>query len=129
ETKNEYHIYVTSTDNDSKTFSKALVVYINDVQEATTSYTNFRQTAQYKVYPNPAGDYLIIEMKLPENGPVSIELVDVYGKLIQTYQYATFMTGGTHEERLHLDPAVSPGCYFVIIRYNYLRKCIPVIKN
>ncbi|MEN8229764.1 MAG: T9SS type A sorting domain-containing protein, partial [Bacteroidota bacterium] len=129
ETKNEYHIYVTSTDNDSKTFSKALVVYINDVQEATTSTTNTRQAAQWKVYPNPAGNYLIIELELPVIGPVSIELIDVYGKLVQTYQYGTFMTGGKHEERMYMNPAVSPGIYFVIIRYNNLKKCISVIKE
>lgn len=63
------------------------------------------------VYPNPANGITTISYSLKENAQVSIELIDISGKLVKTLS-SEKQTAGDHSQLLSLQNAV-PGVYFI----------------
>lgn len=80
------------------------------------------------VYPNPAGDKVMLDMNLPESGKMIIELVDMYGRTISKL-HDNFVNGGISSLSLNLGEQLS-GVYFLKINYNgrIISKTINVIK-
>ena len=64
------------------------------------------------VYPNPATDVLFVDLNLDAASPVTIELMSIDGRLIQSYNYNNILT-----QQVRLDVAdVETGVYHVNIR-------------
>jgi hypothetical protein len=117
EMKPEFHIYVRATDEDFKTFDKALIVYVRDLFETGFSM-DF--SADLLVYPNPANG--IIHIQLPEGAThCSIELLDMYGKTV-------------YQEKRHAGEELDIGnfpaaVYYIRIIYNNQLVTTKIIKN
>lgn len=85
---------------------------------------DLRQTG-FAVYPNPAKDFVRILVSTNENSPLTVSMIDAYGKTMAVL-YNGQMTGG--KNLLTWDcSTVASGTYFCIIRTNkkrYQRKII-----
>jgi hypothetical protein len=67
-----------------------------------------------QVYPNPFLDYLQLEWSDAEVAPAQIELVNVEGKLIQTYLWDG--TAGDGQLKWQLNSSISKGVYLLLVR-------------
>ena len=66
-----------------------------------------------KTYPNPTSDFVSIQFKMDQKETVSIEIIDVNGKLVRAL-YKDVVKQGGNELRFSLLPLDS-GIYFVKI--------------
>ena len=65
------------------------------------------------LYPNPAEDYSVLEYSLPAERTVTVELLNLSGKVLRRYMEDQRQTGGTHSLRVDLDNFLAPGIYLV----------------
>ena len=131
ETQQEYSIYVRATDDDSKTFDKALVIYVNDVQESEPDAFSIQDVTKntINVYPNPASDYIILEYETHESETISIDLVDLKGYLIQSIITNKVIQPGTHKIGIVLNEHIPSGSYILVISNNVGKQSILISKN
>jgi len=117
EMKPEFHIYVRATDEDFKTFDKALVVYVRDLFE--TGINNI-ELNNIKIYPNPACS--VINVQLPQGiAHCGIELCNIDGKTL--YQDKKF---DSNEIDIGDYPA---GIYYIRIIYDQQTVTRKIIKK
>jgi Leucine-rich repeat (LRR) protein len=130
ETQPEYSIYVRATDTDSKTYDKALVVYVNDVQESepTAIAIHNQRENSVRVYPNPISDHIVLEYKATKTETLSVELFDLQGYSIQSFISYKIFQPGTHQIDLLLNEKIPSGMYMLIISNQSGKQCTPVIK-
>jgi hypothetical protein len=65
-------------------------------------------------YPNPASDKITIEFRLEENSPVSIELLEINGKPLQSLDRG-YLSAGHYQEQIFLND-LQRGNYIYLIR-------------
>jgi phage terminase large subunit-like protein len=70
------------------------------------------------LYPNPAGEYLTIDMKLQEQaeGEALIQIINMIGQVIYTER--SMLTNGTLRTVIHLDKNTHSGMYMVNVMVN-----------
>jgi hypothetical protein len=117
EMKPEFHIYVRATDEDFKTFNKALFVYVRDLVETGMEDIGLNNI---KIYPNPACN--MIHIQLPAGAAhCIIELCDINGKTLYREE-----RGGAGEIDISDYPA---GIYYMRIIYNKQTVTRKIIKK
>jgi len=131
EARQEYHICIRATDDDSKTFDKALVIQVNDIQESDPTGLPAQDIMNHsiKVYPNPASDHVILEFAPVESEHLSAALYDLHGHLIQSFFSQTPMQRGVHVLPLVLHGNIPAGSYVLMISNSSGRQCIPLMKQ
>ncbi len=131
ETQQEYSIYVRATDNDSKTLNKALIVYVNDVQESEPNAFAVRETNMntISVYPNPTSDFVIMEYQLTKKATITLQLFDLHGRLMQTFLSNEIRSAGFNEEILAIDPSFPEGTYILVVSNNSGSQSIQINKQ
>jgi hypothetical protein len=71
------------------------------------------------IYPNPVSDRLLIDYKLPEAGRVSLEIVDIAGRLVYSSSWNAEVEGSREirwNELNRADNSVTNGVYLVVFR-------------
>lgn len=107
-----YRIKAFNADNESEYSEEAVYtpVPVNDY---------FSDPASLKIYPNPASHTAYIEFRISRESKVSIDIINVDGKIISTVPQESF-TSGTHTVRLNnVDRSgqqIEPGVYFCRLR-------------
>lgn len=79
ETQNLYHIHVRTTDAGGLFYEESFVINVTDVVE--TAVIEISQS-DFKVFPNPANEFVWVELESREIKEAVIELYDLDGKLI-----------------------------------------------
>ena len=129
EIQQEYSIYMRATDDDSKTFDKALVIYVNDIQEsepdAYITHDEAKQTIH--VFPNPIADHIVLEYELDEKATITVQLFSLQGRLLKTLISYEIRMAGSNEEVLTLDPTFPQGNYLLVFHDNTSCVSIPII--
>ncbi len=130
ENRQEYYVFVRATDFDSKTFEKALIIGVNDLQESEPTGMKKPEAMKFtaKVYPNPASEYVILEYEPDEEGNLSASLFDLHGRLLQLFISQMPVTAGRHHLHFVLDRGIPAGNYMLMILHSAGRQCIPLIK-
>ncbi|MBI4645614.1 MAG: T9SS type A sorting domain-containing protein, partial [Bacteroidia bacterium] len=83
----------------------------------------FTNSPELKVYPNPAGSMVYIDIDMPSSETGIVEIADIYGKNIKSYSFSK-KTAESFETGLS---ALQPGVYFVKLRtqnYSLTKKMI-----
>ena len=62
------------------------------------------------VYPNPFEDVFTLEFLLEQTSKVSIDLYDVMGRMVESINEATLLSG-TH--KIDIDTELNKGVYFI----------------
>lgn len=70
-----------------------------------------------QVYPNPASDYVNVGFKLTSNSLVSINILDITGKVVATLANNANILAGNFNNNYSLN-GIKPGLYFVTINTN-----------
>lgn len=80
------------------------------------------------IYPNPATDNVFVNLNLPENGKIIVNLIDLYGRTVNNL-FNGFINGGFSALNLNLGNQAS-GVYFLQINYNgqVTTKTINIVK-
>ncbi len=73
------------------------------------------ESAAINVYPNPIESELTLDYDLSEEEILSIDLIDVNGKIIQTVVDREKRVKGNHQEKISLNPSLTAGNYFLIL--------------
>ncbi|MBN2275576.1 MAG: hypothetical protein JXR41_14370, partial [Bacteroidales bacterium] len=130
ETRQEYHICIRATDDDSKTFDKALVVYVNNLEESEPTVLTVHDVMKstIKVYPNPVSDYFMLEYTSAETEILAARLFDLQGHFVQLFFTHKILQPGCHVLYLALDNGIPAGQFMLIVNNNSGTQCIPVIK-
>ena len=91
--------------------------------EAKSSEMGFTSS----IYPNPAKDRALLTMELPAPAMVSIELLDMNGRVLQTFPPENYNQGiHSHTLDMNLLPA---GIYMCKIAFNAETHVIKVLKS
>lgn len=80
---------------------------------------------QVKIYPNPATDYLNIELSSKINDELELSIIDNFGRLVD---HKKFNAGNTEINRFELN-RIENGAYTLLISYNNHSKPIRFIKH
>lgn len=120
ETKQEYLICIRATDSDAKTFDKALVVKVNDIQESVPEGVTYHNQTEniISLYPNPVSAFLILEYKSDVGGKLSVTLYDLQGRFIALLFSQKALPPGIHKIYLDFNDRIPPGSYILEIN-NY----------
>jgi len=86
------------------------------------------QLGVVNLYPNPFNDYLILDVMTPSAGQLSLDLVDMTGKLI-TKMLETQVTGGVRRVEWRNDTALASGVYFVRVSFEGRSFLYKVVHN
>jgi PKD repeat protein len=113
--KGIYPVELTvSNEGGSKTMLKTAYVTVNEKQ--STSINNIENLADFTIYPNPVKTALNITLHLETANNVSIELLDINGKLISTL-YNTSLPSGSQELNLNVEHLnLQAGNYIINIK-------------
>lgn len=96
--------------------------------EDVTAVHSAGRPLNWTLSPNPAGESLFVEVVLPENQPLSLDLLNVQGEKVKTVYAGTDYAAGSLKHRIDLH-GLSSGLYF--LRMKSLRgvQVIKFIKN
>lgn len=96
--------------SDTRSVSYAPDVTTTGINEAK------RGTIDASVYPNPASDVVSVDMQLKENADVTVEVIDITGKVMSTQHYAALHAGAnTVSVKVN---ELAKGLYFVRLSDN-----------
>lgn len=108
----DYIIIKNLTQNWSDTIYFPDTVYTLDLTTGIGSYSNASITSQ--VVPNPFSGTSMVNLSLPEQGLVSVEVADMIGRIVASNKYR-IQTPGLHQYRVTLH---NPGTYIFKARQN-----------
>ncbi len=112
ETQENYHIYLSATDNDAQTLDMAFEIQVNDLPEGTS--IDEIGVGHFNIYPNPSLGSSTIEFSLTVGDNISIEIRDTQGKLIESF--SGYYTAGKHMINFDLSDKVQAGVYLYRIK-------------
>lgn len=75
--------------------------------------------------PNPFNGNTNVELSLTETGPVSMEIMDVTGRIVETMR-ATYLQSGVHQFHISITDA---GIYFLTARQNGMTSSVKMVNN
>lgn len=117
-----FKVEVTNSNGCSKLSQN--VTIINSCKLTTE---NMIQDAQVHIYPNPMESTALLNFSLTENSTISIDLLDIQGRIIKTF-YSGELPGGTHQLNLDLS-AFEAGIYFCKIKSNNYLSIVKLTKS
>ncbi len=101
-----YAAYIPPTSGCTTQVCKNVVVNFVGVHE----YTNFLKSIS--ISPNPAKSFVSIDYSLTKSSKLSISILDVTGKLIDTIESEKELEVGNHNKRYNIE-SLSSGIYFI----------------
>ena len=107
-------------------YQAALTRYTNlnlDTLEFSTNENNFM------FYPNPIQEQAIISYKLKETTEITIEVIDLQGKVIQSIIKEKNQIAGEYEQQIILPSIISSGNYILRFSSPSGNKSIKIIKK
>ncbi len=116
--------YAMTLQNDGKILLAGTAQFGSDVDVAVLRYNNDIQTgiidfsvtdSPVLIYPNPVKDAITIQYTLNENEKLTISLLDINGRILQTFFKDQSQQKGTHQEQMHFDKIISSGAYLLSI--------------
>ena len=100
------------------TFSKEGTVNVREEQLMQNVLSSF---AVYQNYPNPFNPSTTIQYSIPQNGEVRINIFDVQGRLVRSFDNAIKQSGNhslVWDSRNNSGNTVSSGTYFCQVLFN-----------
>jgi uncharacterized delta-60 repeat protein len=79
------------------------------------------------VYPNPAADQAVLNYTLPENGTLTISLIDAQGRTAHTYLSNCQQQAGAHQEVVQLPAGLAAGLYTFLFTSESSQTCLPIV--
>lgn len=79
------------------------------------------------IYPNPIKSNATLEYSLTENEKITVSLIDLQGKQVQTFIVNQDRTAGEHKEELYFDDALPAGNYVLQISNGVHQQRIKII--
>lgn len=67
------------------------------------------------IYPNPVTDQFTVRYEMTVSTEITIQLLDLHGKVIQTYLVDQYLEMGVQEHKLMLPEGLASGNYFVMV--------------
>ena len=90
--------------------SSMIIDYVKVYQESVLSVSQYEKNKKIKFYPNPVTDDLFISLNLLQNQNVTLQVLDVSGRIIANKQYYT------QEQNINYDTSyLNSGLYFMTL--------------
>lgn len=80
------------------------------------------------IYPNPLQENVRIEYTLTNDETISIDLYDIFGRLVQSFVREEKRTKGDHKETLEMDASILSGSYILTLNNGEVSSSIRVVK-
>ncbi len=108
-------IYAGGVAKDSDTWKMALAKYIN---EGTTSTSQLiAEETDVQIYPNPVSSDFSVEFRLNEDTDISIQLLDVNGRLVSELQSTRRLQQGIQKINLSMPNSLVKGGYLLTLNF------------
>jgi len=102
----------------------SFVSFISDTSDTTTS-AGMLDVPLFKLYPNPADNFVLVELNESNNSEVQLSLIDTKGRRLRNKSYSYWSRG-----RLKLDVSNLPtGLYFLTLTDSLINMTVKLIKN
>ena len=119
-------LLASGTTFDGTNESIALARYVN-LNLGTLTFTN--QNAQSLIYPNPIQEEATFEYSLQNNENVSIEIIDMQGRIVQTILKNKELPQGNYKQNINVSSLVSSGNYILKFSSSKGNESIKIIKK
>lgn len=116
-----------SATNSSGNYDFSLVRLLNDLNLGVIDLDNDFSTTLF--YPNPVEQKSVLKYSLKDDETISINLVDIQGKKIQTFIDNQKQLKGEHLEFLEFSNELSKGVYFITIASKTSSVNVKIIKQ
>lgn len=80
------------------------------------------------IYPNPFATHATLEYTLQEAEILSIHLLDMQGRIVQTFIEGKHQTAGAHQQAIELPEDVPAGSYFIVLSSPKGRLTVQAVK-
>ena len=107
-------IYIQNTENEVL----CTQVFKKDCESNVNFNNPFAKTSSVKTLslaPNPASAQLRLNYSLEEASTVQGSIIDIYGRVLQTFDSAEQKSAGNHENILDISPLID-GLYYVVLK-------------
>ena len=113
------YAYVTSEDFALARYISGLNMGILDLSTSNNSIL---------IYPNPVKQNATLEYTLKNPEEITIQLLDLQGKVIKTFLDCENQPTGEHQQILYLPEELASGSYLIVISSAGRRESIKIIK-
>jgi len=104
-------ILMAGTRTDNGYSSIVLARYLADLNLGSIDFSSSMHTAL--IYPNPVVDRVVLEFELTMQETISIQVIDIQGKVIKTLLRNKHMDAGKYRQMLDLSDINIPGCFIL----------------
>ncbi|MBK9103174.1 MAG: T9SS type A sorting domain-containing protein [Saprospiraceae bacterium] len=91
--------------------SIVLARYLNDLSLGSIDLSSSMQEAL--IYPNPVVDQVVLEFQLTTEETISIQVLDIQGRVIKTLVRNKHLDAGHYRQMLDLSDINIPGCFIL----------------
>jgi uncharacterized delta-60 repeat protein len=113
-----------SQQNNQRQF--AVLRFMDDLSIGVLEFSDVKNNLL--IYPNPVGNHINLKYELKSDELVSINLMDLQGRIIQSFYKGQWQSSGVYDLTLDFS-TISSGSYLLQISNNSSYKTVRIIKN
>lgn len=122
----DWKIVAVGTAFNGAGFDFALARYLNDLNTATGNLSGVDYTIS--VSPNPAAGFTTLSFTLEVEETLSIQLIDMQGRAIDTFLSNKRMKAGSYSYRLLISEMLSTGAYCILLSSSSGKAAVKIVK-
>ena len=100
--------------------------YIDDVFTSAPDQSRYESTLNIKVFPNPASHQIQVQLNVPQNELLKVNLISINGTVIKTSK--KMLTSGNNQIRFDVEDLL-PGNYFIRLHGETFSTTKPFVKK
>ncbi|MEP7196559.1 MAG: ice-binding family protein [Saprospiraceae bacterium] len=108
-----FHIAAPLSDKQKEYYNANAILNINDY----FFQDNLEEALQAFIYPNPVSDQLNVELWIPQDSKLEVNIFDLYGKAVLSAPFNVYKTKGKYNELLETT-SLTGGQYILQIKTN-----------
>ncbi len=107
-------------------FDFAVARYVNDVTTGIGTTSSYND--HLSVSPNPVGDVILLNFTLDKTESVTIQLVDMQGRVMKTFLRNEKTESGNHAKRFLLPAELPAGVYHMVLLSQSGKAAVEIVK-
>jgi uncharacterized delta-60 repeat protein len=118
---------IASGGTDNGIIYKAMVArYLSNLNTGVVDFSISKNNVL--IYPNPIANSTTLEYTLKNSENITIQIVDIEGRLIKTFIQTDLQQSGEHQQKIEMPDGLSGGVYFIVISSPNGKVSVKILK-